>query len=207
MNIPFESPCIKCGTTNAWNLQLNQDEIQWTCRNCGHLNHETFQDNITTGLKILRRALRELGDHKDTSIGIVLSAMALECEASRLYRRHLITTGKNLSDDEFEDGLRKLGNVRQKIDEICRTMDTSGLDGFAAKCPDISQYIRDELPWLFGTAIAEALQKRVFRPRNSILHAANVRFDEKQAWEVYELAQFGLAVLQRMELAKYGSIG
>jgi hypothetical protein len=207
MNIPFESRCTKCGTTNAWNTGLNQDEIEWTCRNCGHLNHETFQDNLTMGPKILWRASRELSDHHDASLSIVLSAMALECEATRLYRKHLITTGKNPSEDEFEEELRKLGSrVTEKIDRICRTMDSGGLDAFVQNSPDISQYSHQELSWLSGRSLIDAFQKQVFWPRNSILHAGKVSFGEKEAWEVYELASFGVAVLRRMELAKYGSI-
>ncbi len=206
MNIPFKSKCPKCGVESTWDIRLGEYEQILKCK-CGHIHSETFQSDITTGWMVLQKSRWELDENKDVSMGIVLAAMAFECELARLFRKALLVETPGFSEVEFEEKLRGLGNAQTKIETICKKMDPKGIDTFVKKTAELKDEIASNFPDLSKCPLAGGIQKAVFWPRNTILHAGNTKHDREEGVHVFRVAHLGLRILQRLELAKWGLVG
>ncbi len=206
MKIPFKSKCPECGVESTWNILLGEHEQIVKCK-CGHSHSETFQNDITTGWFVLQKSRWELDENKDVSMGIVLAAMAFECELARLFRKALLEEPPGFSEVEFEEKLRGLGDAQKKIETICKKMDPQGIDTFVRKTPELKDKIASDFPDLSKCPLAAGIQKAVFWPRNTILHAANTKHDREEGVYVFCVADLALRILQRLELAKWGFLG
>ncbi|MFQ5662386.1 MAG: hypothetical protein ACE5HL_00955 [Terriglobia bacterium] len=206
MKIPYRLPCQNCSATDPVELHLDDDSPKWVCH-CGHTNFGFFELDFTVGYKILARSEYEHNSRKDYSMSIIFSAMAFECELSRLFRKwtdiaSLRAGSGPISDAEIEAMLRRHKNVKEKIEEVGKLLDRRGIDEFASSSEELREVIVSRFPSLHLGSLAEDFQKTLFWPRNRILHAGYTKYREEDSARCYSIAQLGLGVLREMDHAK-----
>ena len=66
-------------------IHLNARAVEWAFENCGSENSGLFDPDVTIGVLLLERSGHEFRAERDYSMGIVMAAMALDTELSRLF--------------------------------------------------------------------------------------------------------------------------
>ena len=93
-----------------------------------------LSSDYTIGIKILYKSYFEYEKNKDYDISIVLSAMAFESEISILYKKwseiSSLKENKPFDEEQFEESLRRLGNIDNKIEKISEILFQNGLNAF-----------------------------------------------------------------------------
>lgn len=204
MLIPIRFECQNCKKTKPVKVHLDATSLDWKCEYCGHQNMG-FLD-ATTGSLFLARSNYEFLVEKDYSMAIVMAATAFECELSRLYRKW---TGINagLKNEDLDDGaidtmLRKHQRITDRVEEVCRLLDSRGLDEFSRSHSLIHEAVTERFPSLRVGSLAADFQQTLFWPRNRILHSGYAKYNEKDAARCYAIAAFGLYVLNEMDKAR-----
>lgn len=206
MNIPLKQKCEKCGADVYFEVGLDDHTPSWKC-SCGNEAVLTFDLDFTLGYKLLLRSHFEIFQRHDYPMSIVLSAMALDCELSRLFRKWtrlpVQKTGQTPPDDEhIETLLRKFQSVREKIQEVSRQLYPEGLDDFIRNEEELRETIESRFPSIHIGTLADDIQKTVFWPRNRILHIGFTGYKYEDAARCYSIAYITLIALTRMDRAK-----
>lgn len=206
MNIPFTVPCSECGTENQVEFRLDDDSPTWKCVN-GHTNMGFFELEFTVGFKLLARSNHELLARRDNSMSIVLAAMAVDCELSRLWRKwtdieRIAIADRFMTDEEAESELRKYQTITGKIDAVARLMDSKGLDAFVLASDEFRDAVESRYPSLHIGSMMRDLQQSLFWPRNRILHHGYTGYGIKDASRCYNIAELMLGMLRAMDHAR-----
>jgi len=64
---------------------LTRRQSEWAFENCGSENSGFFDPDVTIGVLLLERSGHEFRAERDYSMGIIMAAMALDTELSRLF--------------------------------------------------------------------------------------------------------------------------
>ena len=206
MKIPFEIPCNNCKQLQYIFIDIADTSFQGNC-SCGADLDVSFGNNVTTGYKLLRRSQYELTEKKDYNLSIVFSAMAVECELSRLYFKwNYIGRDKDISDEELEEQLRRYKTINTKIEEIAKLMDSRGFTRFVKETDDLRETIVAGFPSLNIDSLSSSFQEKLFWPRNRILHLGDSKHGKEDAIRCFNMATIGLSILEVMDRKKRETI-
>jgi hypothetical protein len=206
MKIPFSIPCTQCKTNVDAYMDLEASSLTFDCPH-GHPSFYSLDLSFTIGVLLLRRAEFEISRNKDYSMSVVISAMAFECELSRLHHKceqlAALEASKWLDDSALDKKLRKYRNIGDRIEEICRLLYAPGIDDFVSGMPDLKEAVIKASPHLsFGT-LARSFQESLFWPRNRILHLGETIVTRDNALELLNMATIGVVILNRMDERKW----
>jgi hypothetical protein len=192
--------CQECAAPARLVVHLNAHRLEWKCDQCGHNNSGLFDS--TTGLNVLSRSFHELKIVEDYSMCIVLAAMAFEAQLSWLHRKwrgiEASLADNPVDDAALEEELREHRTIAEKIEAICVHVQPLGLDGFVDSTGDLRESL-NRFPSLQGDRLSTQFQKKLFWPRNRILHAGYADYSQQDAERCYTIAQFGLSVLHSLD--------
>lgn len=206
MNIPLQMKCAECQQPSTVKMNLDATSLDWKCENCGHENHGFFGTEVTIGFLLLLRSRHELLVEGDYSMSILLAAMALEAELSRLFRKWsgiaALRSNRDPDEDQIEEMLRRFGTINDKIEGVAVLLHAEGIDKFVEASAEFSPIIREGFPSLRIGSLAGDLQKTLFWARNKIIHGGYAKSTKEEAQKCHNVAWLGLRVFESMDLAK-----
>ncbi|UCD49389.1 MAG: hypothetical protein JSW27_17885 [Phycisphaerales bacterium] len=202
MKVPLHFRCDRCGCENYIFVNLDQSSFETKCR-CGDVIPSFFGSNVTLGYKVLWRSNYELLERQDYPLSIVLSAMAFDCELTRLHSKWnqigALGLGIHVSDEELEALLRKYRTIDRKIEEAAKLMDPRGFAGFADGSPEFRAIVSEGFPSLSLESLSKDFQAALFWPRNRVLHLGDASFSLDDAKRCFNIATLGLRILEAMD--------
>jgi hypothetical protein len=102
----------------------------------------------------------------DPSLAIVFSAMAFECELSRLFFKCKeidgLENGSQISDDDIEEELRQFSNIKNKIEKVISLLDQTGITGFVESTSELKDIIDNDFPSLKSRDLSQGFQRQLF---------------------------------------------
>ena len=201
MKIPLKLKCNKCETPARVRIHLNATSFDWKCPNCGLDHPSFFGTNVTMGYLILERSRDEYFE-QDYSMSIVLAAMALECELSRLFGKWRKIDTKMASgvfnQDECEKELRELRSIDRRIDAVSHLLVSKTMDEYVRPIKEFHEPIEQRFPSLHVGSLPRDFQEALFWPRNSVLHRGDTGHTEEDAARCFTIAHMGLSILTSM---------
>ena len=186
--------CEKCGKENFIDYLLSETDIQSLC-SCGH--KLSYSLSFSIGEKILEKSKYEFLKNKDYSLSIVFSAMAFESELSNLYFIWRNIANK-ISDQELEEELRNLGNIKDKIQKVSKLISSLNIEEFVKNDGGLLTNIQNDFPSLDVNNLSETFQKQLFWPRNRILHLGYSEYKEQEARKCFSISLVGLRIFHKM---------
>lgn len=211
MKIPYPFTCPACGNRIIAEGDLREGTAETSCSACGVTDKILLGLDYTPGPKLLVKSRYELTEHEDWSASIIFAAMAVDCELSFnhiKWRRiddmtEMIDTSKlrEVIDDEvLERELRRFGGTREKIEGVCRVLDSRGIDGFVRDHPELKKAVEDGFPSLQLGDLADGIQRALFRPRNRIVHLADTeKITNADATRCFNIATLSLWIIDEMD--------
>lgn len=203
MRIPLHlSPCTKCGKrTYVW-INLHDTSFENICR-CGEEHSGFLASDITVGFRALYRSQYELVETEDHILSMVFSATAVEWDLYRLFQKWMgisaMESGYQVSDETLDEMFRKHKTIFNKFKETGKLMYPQGFEKFVRLSPEFRDTVEKGFPSLQIESLIDDIREMLFEPRNRILHAACIEYDEKAAWRSYNIAHLTLLVLQGMD--------
>ena len=165
MKIPLPVRCVECGKDNTPVIPLDVHSLDFTCAHCGYDHHGPFDLRFTIGQRLLRRAAHELRVNVDPSMSIVFSAMALECEVSRLHHKWERIDGllrmEEIPEDELNERLRRFQNIAAKIEGVAKLMHAPGLEDFIANNEELRDTISNGFQSIQLGSVVKDFQKQL----------------------------------------------
>lgn len=176
MNFPLQLKCPTCGALRTQRVHLNDLSSDFTCEKCGNTSYGVSSLDNTVGVLILAKSWHELEIEKDYDMAIVLAATALDCELSFLYCKWKGCEALNANTDpkekDYEEELRSMGKIVDKIAKVTKTLDPRGIEQFVADSswkgaickgfPSLPRVIGERLP---GNGVLAAQQNPASRRR------------------------------------------
>lgn len=200
MKTPLPVKCERCGKDNYIQYVLNDTNVKSTCE-CGNQFSYSLGSEFTIGQRILERSTYEFLINEDYNLSIVFSATAFECELSNLYFKWS-SIGNNISDQELEKSLKKLRNIKNKIQEVGKLMFSEGFEKFIQSNCEILKNIENDFPSLDKNKLTESFQQQLFRPRNRVLHLGFSGYTKDDAKRCFNIATLGLQIFDKMDKYK-----
>ena len=196
MKIPLLIKCDGCGQEDYYSISLNDRLLNINC-NCGYDLSGSFDNNFTTGIRLLLRSRYEILENKDYSTSIIFSAFALEGEISKLYFKwkniENIKRQVKITNEELGKFLRKFNTIDKKIEMVASLLYPDGLTIFVNKNMIIKDIIVNGFQSLDIQNLSVSFKKELFWLRNQILHLADVKYVLADAKKCYNIAEIGRA--------------
>jgi hypothetical protein len=177
MNIPVDPLCQHCEEPYEGTFIIGATHVKWNCKKCGELNVATLPLDMTMGVQVWIKASHELTQNKDASMAVILSAAAIDCELTHLFKKwtgiaELAQRGHLLTGEECEDLLRSknITNISTKFVQIPKLLVPEGFQHYVTATEKWRDVVSEDLPELDVSSLIEGIKKKVFWPRNSILH-------------------------------------
>jgi len=206
IKIPLQLECHQCREPATIKIHLDATSFDWTCPRCGFYHPSFFGTDVTIGFLILERSRYELLQEQDFSMAIVLSAMALDSELSRLFGKWKQIdeelAGGVFERDRCESELRDFRTIDRKIQAVSNLLVGKGIDDFVSSCSEVRQQIEKGFRSVRVGTLAKDFQEQLFWPRNKIVHWGDTKSSYDDAARCYSIAQLGLSVLRRMDEAR-----
>jgi hypothetical protein len=203
LKVPLQLKCSKCMSPASVKIHLDATSVEWTCENCGSENSGFFDPDVTIGVLLLERSGHEIRTERDYSMGIVMAAMALDTELSRLFGKwkeiDAIKAGLHFDREECEKELRNFRTIDQKIEAVSYLLVRKGIDEFVSTRPKLADVISTGSKSIRLGSLAKDFREHLFWPRNKILHWGDVRHSSEDAARCYSLADCGLRILREMD--------
>lgn len=199
MKVPVSVCCEVCGQVNTFMSTATFDLPDVSCP-CGAKIFGVGDVPIGPGL--LARAQYERTNAQDFSLAIVIAAMALDCEMSRLYVKWRRIDGlqdpTGVPDDEtLEKEIRDMrGGAVGKLDRVAELLVDSETGQFVSEATTLSTW---RPAGLTKKTYVQDLQEKLFRPRNRILHFGFLAFDDAAAKCAISAAVDGIYVCSAMD--------
>lgn len=204
MKIPVYIKCSECEEEDYYFISVDDHEVKAKCK-CGYDISGFFDNSFTTGVKLLFKSKYEYLNNKDFSLSIVLSAMAFECEMSRLFIKwkdiESIRQRNRMNDEELEELLRSFGSIDIKIEIVAKLMYSDGIIEFIKKNENLSNTINDGFKTITINNFPKDVKKELFWKRNRVLHLAKSDYFPEDAKVCFNISQLGLMIFA--ELDKY----
>jgi hypothetical protein len=186
-------------------MDLNADSVDYAC-SCGFENPGILTSWLTPGPLVLRRARHELKEQSDIPLSMVFSAMAVDCEVSRLYlkwtRIGALKQRRHLSNAELDESLRSLGFSTQRLKRTAELMHPAGLSDFVSVHREIRDWIQGGFPSLDVARLPETITEALYWPRNRILHVGDTKYDDVAARRSFNVAQLTIHIYQKLDAEK-----
>ncbi|MDR4498547.1 MAG: hypothetical protein MRK02_11610 [Candidatus Scalindua sp.] len=209
MKIPYPVKCNSCNTKTTYMVNAEDWDFNFQCK-CGSFQLMFIQTNIFLSKKFLLRSQFELNENKDFSFSIILSAIAIEAELARLYRKWRKTEAlKNkilLKNHELEEELRKQSSILNKIKITSSLMIEGGVDTFVKNNHNINGLIKEGYPSIKLNTFSKSIQELIFYTRNRILHMGRTNYTEEDALRIWNLSLLFIFVLQEIDKLKKGHL-
>lgn len=159
--------------------------------------------DMTIGPQVWVKARHELTQTKDTSMAVILSATAIECELSHLFCKwtgieELPTRGHLLTDQECEEKLLDFRRIEEKFKKVTRLLVPEGFQHFVSTTDKWRDVVSKDTPELDPKCLIKSIEEKVFWPRNRILHGGAPATPE-QAELCVRIAQTCLRILLAMD--------
>jgi len=201
MNIPYKVICAECVREYDADVKLHDNSPDFICP-LGHRMSGFFDLDFTAGFRLLLRSQRELIDRSDYSMSIILAAMSMESEVSRLFWKWLhidsLGRGESMQEQEVEGMLRKFPNIADRISRVARLMYSAGMDAFVAGSAEFKD-LQVRFPSLRIGCLPQCFQESVFWPRNRIVHFGYSQYTREDAARIHSIANMGLAILKALD--------
>lgn len=205
MLIPLELKCPQCGEPRTHRVHLNDPTADFVCEKCKSNCTGIPSLDVTIGDLILARSCNELNVEKDYDMAIVLAAMALECELSRLYFKWREVEALNTGPfdlEKSEEELREMGSVAKKMTKVSAFVCGGGIEAFAGASDKWKKIISNDFPTLHLGSLPTDFQREVFWPRNEVLHRGKTGHTKDEATSCCSIAWLGVRILKEMDKAK-----
>lgn len=199
MKIPFPIRCLNglCKAEMTLLIDIDATNIEAKCNKCGSDN--SGSQEVDKSYLLLHRASHEFIKNRDFSMTIVFSAMAFECELSRLYFKwKKLNDEEEITDEMLEIELRKK-DFLQKLQEVSNLLVKATFVDFIQKNGELKRIVEVGYPSLKLSEIDKSIREHLFWPRNRILHLGYGKYNEKAATKCYQVAALGLKILNGME--------
>ena len=203
MRIPIPLRC-KNGHSYVATIDLSQTSIEASCPTCGDETTAYLSSGLTVGFRILQRSKSEINESQEYSVSIIFSAMAFECELSRLFgkwKNLAQAPGETLwTPEQLEEMLREFGSIKSRIEKVTQTIHPGGMVEFLRSSENLAKHIQEN----FSTedvsveTIGTDIEKKLFWPRNRVLHHA-IPHGKQDAVKCWRLAALGLFILAEMD--------
>ena len=202
MKIPLNlPPCDNCHSKNRVWIQLHDSSIKHTC-SCGE-DASGYLGDINVGDKGLCRSYYELMENNDHILSMVFSATALEWDIARLHNKwteiNALDAGKEMSTEELENILRSHRTIYDKLEKTGKLLYSQGFEKYVEKTEEFKDTIGKGFPSLSLDNLIKDFQKKLFWPRNRILHLANTDYERQDAEKSYNIASLGITILNSMD--------
>lgn len=179
------------------------------CPRCGSPLFFTDPLGNVVGLRILSRAHSELIDQEDFTLTIILSAMAVECEMSRLFihwkgmdQMRAKQTGIMPAKEEVDmwaKEWKKLFSLGKRLDELSTLLTGQNFDSFLSQNSGLLNAIYSKYSaFKSHTSPKEGFQQELFNRRNTVLHHGQIDFMQGEAEICYTLASGLTNILKQM---------
>ncbi len=157
------------------------------------------------GIRILNRAWAEL-KNADFTLAIVLSAMAVECELTRLFMKQnevdlMNTRTPTPADkDKWEEQWRKWNTIATRLAKVSTLLTGENFDSFLSHNPRLLNPIYAKYPAFTGVHITkDFFIKEFFHKRNRILHSGEINFEQPEGEMCFTLAATLFQVMKEMD--------
>lgn len=181
MRSPISVPC-SCGQQISLQIVGSHLPEYARCPNCqAPIYLVAPLGNIVTG-RIMERAKQELAN-EDTTIAILLSAMAVEGEMAYLFFKWKeIESGKlpigrtQEEENEWERAWADMRSIGKRLDELSRFLTSADFDKFALQNKALLSSALD----VFDSAdsLKKFFQEELFERRNQIVHYGRIDFEK-----------------------------
>ncbi|MCZ6671579.1 MAG: hypothetical protein O7C75_01430, partial [Verrucomicrobia bacterium] len=105
-------------------------------------------------------------------------------------------------DATLDQLLRRHGNIKGKIEHVCKLLHPAGINDFVANDPQLNNAISKDYPSLRIGKLAEDFQINLFWPRNRILHLGYAKYGKDDANRCFNRAAIGLWILEKLDWEK-----
>lgn len=168
MQIPLTLHCSSCREPNTIGFDAEEPSLDFACA-CGHRNTEFADPRQPVNERLLRRALREIHEHRDMAVAVVLAATAFEAEAWRA----------------LQHGARRSAEpLLQQLEPVL------------AGHPELRTAAAELFPDSRPPRVDECLQGALLRPRDRILRHGEIRCGEQDALRALAWAVLGTRLLE-----------
>ena len=181
--------CIVCGTQLSVGYAGSQKVPDTRCEECGTVVYHV-DGSFPVVNRLLNRAERELADG-DWTIPIILDAIACESLIEALHRKWtLLPKGipsEMTSEDEeaWEKKFRELDSVGARISKTSKLLVGCSLDTYVKRKKKSDSKVK-EIYETYGRASAlDSFLKRIFQPRNRIVHKGFIDSTHSDASECH----------------------
>lgn len=201
MQIPYSHDCVECGKNNTHWAHITDIIVNCKCP-CGYNSEVHVTLTITTGLKILYKSGYELEKNNDSSLSIVLSAMAFEAEQFRLYKKwHNLDVNllPEQADKEVRGLFRNAKNVSEKFNLTVQKIAKVPFDEYISQHQDLYSAIKSFQPDSNEKDVLKLFHDVLFGPRNEIMHGSKYSYSKEEALAVYNMASNGIVILKRID--------
>jgi len=206
MKIPIEFSCIYCGKEQYIPILLSDHNPKWKCNGCGQLNDGIFGPSVTNGFKLILRSQYELKENDDYCLSIVFSAMAVDCELSRLFIKwtEIEDLGNKILNEKasYEKMLKKFRGNKEKFNGVIRLLYPGDLDVFFQNNPDLISRFKKLIPSFTVDSMYNHIDEQLFWKRNRILHLGDSTYNKADAIKCLKIADSVLDLLYGLEEEK-----
>jgi hypothetical protein len=205
LSITVPCHCAELLTLETSGTQLPKDR---KCPKCHAALWFVQPLGNVVGMRILGRASSEL-KNGDFTVVIVLSAMAVECEMSRLFfkwkgieRMRATESGMptNADEDAWVEEWRKLFSIKRKFDRLSRLLTGDDFPAFLSRNSELLSPVRNRFPDFDICAQTNDLfQSQLFDKRNKIVHYGEIDFSQADGERCFALASTLTEILKEMD--------
>lgn len=201
-SVPVRCPC---GHQTTLEVSGTQDIKDTHCTECGMPLWFVRPLGNFVGIRILNRAWAEL-KNADFTLGIVLSAMAVECELTRLFMKQnevdlMNTRTPTPADKEgWEEQWRKWNSIAVRLDKVSTLLTGVDFDSFLSCNPRLLNRIHAKYPTLTVVHFTkDFFIKEFFHKRNRIVHRGEIDFKQPDGEKCFTLAATLFQVIKEMD--------
>ena len=210
LKIPLPMNCVECGARNNLVIDSDIDALEFSCEKCGEEHRGGLGLGCTRGSFLFVRAFHEHRETNDYSLSIVLSAMAVESELSRLHHKWEQIDGllnlEDVTEEQLDKRIRRFRTIADKFEGVAAIMHPPGLEEFVNGNEELVRTIDNGFPSINRGTIARDFQTQLFWPRNRILHLGYAGYVEADSSRCLTFAQLGLRILDLIDQTRRSKI-
>lgn len=187
--------CGSCGETIQVEAIPTFDLPDVKC-SCGATMFGAGEIPLAPGL--LSRAQSECRERQEYNLAIIIAAMAVDCELSRLYVkwRRIEEIWPGPTDEGLESELRDMGGFVSKISSVSLFLTGKRADEFISTEPMLEKWSDAEVS---KTTFTTSLSQKLFWPRNRIMHFGYLGSSQADAERALSVGFAGVYVLSVMD--------
>jgi len=205
-SITFQCGCGEPLKADATGTALPEDAH---CPKCGRAQWFVPPLGNVVGLLVLGRAHSEL-TNGDFTLTIILSAMAVECEMSRLFIKwkgldqmranQTGTMPTQAEEDVWVDEWRSFSRIKRRLDELSKLLTGQDFNELISQNSGLLSKIRSKYPALKShVSPKDFFQQELFNKRNKVVHHGEIDFKEEDGEMCFALASTLTNILKEMD--------